>query len=172
MRVNFGCGRRVLSGYYNIDAIRHPKAARDPELLFEMRFDNGKLIEQFPLEDGCADEVMSIHVIEHFHRYNTDAVIAEFKRLLKVGGKLVLECPNLEAACRNLLAGMDEQMTLWPIYGSPKEGNPFVAHLWGWTPKTMKELLASHGFSDIQIMPPREHMVRASRDMRAEAVRT
>jgi SAM-dependent methyltransferase len=171
MRVNFGCGKKVLDGWYNIDAVRHPGAERDPELLFEMRFEDGRLVEQFPLADGSVDEVQSIHVIEHFHRYNADAVIAEFKRLLKDGGKLVLECPNLESACRNLLAGMDDRMSMWPIYGSPKSGNPFVSHLWGYTPKTMTALLAFHGFKDIRILPPLTHMTRGNRDMRAEATK-
>jgi SAM-dependent methyltransferase len=171
VRVNFGCGKNIEEGWYCIDAVRHPRADRDPDLLFEMRFSDGKLIEQLPLADGCADEVKSIHVIEHFHRFNADAVIDEFKRLLRDGGKLVLECPNIEAACRNLLAGMDDQMSLWPIYGSPKSGNPFVSHLWGYSPKTMKALLADHGFSRIMVLPPRTHLARSNRDMRVEAIK-
>jgi ubiquinone/menaquinone biosynthesis C-methylase UbiE len=172
MKINFGAGRKIENGYFNIDAIRHPMAQRDPELLFTMRFnDDGSLSEQIPLADGCADEVMSIHVIEHFYRFNTDAVIAEFKRLLKDGGKLVLECPNIESACRNLLAGMEDKMAMWPLYGSPKAGSPFMSHLWGWTPKTLSELLKFHGFKHVNVMPPQTHMTRGDRDMRVEAIK-
>jgi ubiquinone/menaquinone biosynthesis C-methylase UbiE len=169
MRVNFGAGRKVLDGYYNIDSEQHPKADRAPELIYVMEFDDGKIRQQIPLEDGCADEVMSIHVLEHVHRFNADAVIAEFKRLLKDGGKLVLEVPNIEVACRNLINGTTDQLSLWAIYGSPKSGGLFVSHLWGYSPKTLTELVAAHGFKDIRIMPPQYHM--KNRDFRLEAIK-
>lgn len=171
MKVNFGCGKKILDGWYNVDAELHPDAPRPPELLFEMRFADGKLIEQLPLADGCADELQSIHVIEHFHRFNVDALLSEFKRLLRPGGRLALECPNIEAACRNLLAGMSDNMSMWPLYGSPKSGNKFVSHLWGYTPKTLCELLSFHGFRDVREAPPMTHRARANRDMRVEAIR-
>lgn len=171
MKVNFGCGKKILDGWFNIDAELHPCAERSPELLFEMRFADGKLIEQIPLDDGCADELQSIHVIEHFHRFNADAVIGEFKRLLRPGGRLVLECPNIESAARNLLAGMGDNMSMWPLYGSPKSGSPFVSHLWGYTPKTLSALVAFHGFKDIHSAVPLTHHSRSNRDMRVEAVR-
>ena len=30
MRINFWCGRHVRDGWLNVDAVRHPKAPRDP----------------------------------------------------------------------------------------------------------------------------------------------
>mgnify|MGYP000440909087 CR=1 FL=1 len=39
MRVNFWCGRQVLEGFYNVDAVLHPKAPRQPELLHIVEFD-------------------------------------------------------------------------------------------------------------------------------------
>lgn len=38
MRINFGCGKRVWPGFYNIDAVRNPGASRAPELLHAIRF--------------------------------------------------------------------------------------------------------------------------------------
>jgi hypothetical protein len=171
MRIHFACGKHVWDGFYNVDAVRHPSAKRDPELLFEMRFEDGALVEQLPLADGCATELHAMHIIEHFYRYDVDAVIDEWKRLLAIGGKLILELPNLEAACRNLLAGMSDQMSMWPLYGDPGWKSPYMIHRWGYSPKTIHSLLAFHGFDKITLLPPVTHRARANRDMRVEAVK-
>ena len=171
MKINFGCGRNTLEGFYNIDAVRSELAPRDPELLFELRFDHGALVERTPLQDGCAEELHAYHLVEHFYRYDVDAVIAEWHRLLRPGGLLVLELPNIEAAARNLLANRNDQMSMWPLYGDPSWKSPFMCHRWGYRPETITALLADHGFKKIRILPPETHKRRADRDMRVEAVK-
>lgn len=171
LKIHFACGKHVMDGWYNMDAVRHPAAKRDPELLFEMRFKDGELVERIPLKDGCAEELFAAHIIEHFARYDVDAVVAEWKRLLRQGGRLILELPNLEAACRNLLAGMSDQMAMFPIYGDAGWKSPYMLHKYGYTPKTITALLAFHGFDNITLLPPVTHRARANRDMRVEAVK-
>jgi predicted SAM-dependent methyltransferase len=161
MKLNLGAGKMVLDGFVNIDIQQNPKAKRPLDILADVR--------SVPLEGGCADEVHAYHVIEHFHRWETDAVVAEWKRLLKGGGLLVLELPNLEAACRNLLAGMTDQMSYWGLYGDPSHKDPYMCHPWGFTPKSIRELLEDGGFKDVRILPPQTHGRRANRDMRVEA---
>lgn len=172
MRINYCCGRQVLDGFYNIDAVRSEFAPRDPELLFELKFKNGELVEKTPLDDGCADELQAMHVIEHFYRFDVDAVVEEWKRLLHSGGLLVLELPNLEAACRNLLnRGMSDRDVIFPIYGDPSWKSPYMCHRYGYTPSTITQLLVGHGFTKIRILPPQTHKKRVHRDMRIEAIK-
>lgn len=161
MRLNLGCGRRVLPGFFNIDIQESPRAKRPLDLKADVR--------AVPLGDAIADEVHAYHVIEHFYRWETDAVLAEWKRLLKPGGLLVLELPDLEKACRNLLEGKTEQMSYWGIYGDPSHRDKFMCHPWGFTPKTIRQLLEDGGFTDIRILPPRTHGRKNDRDMRVEA---
>lgn len=171
MRINYCCGRQVLDGFYNVDAVISEHAPRPPELIFELRFADCELVEQTPLPDGCAEELQAMHVIEHFARYDVDAVVREWKRLLSSGGKLILELPNIEAAARNLLAGMQDKMTMFPLYGDASWKSPYMLHKYGYTPKTISALLAFHGFAQIQILPPQTHMRRVNRDMRVEAIK-
>lgn len=161
MRLNLGCGRMVLPGFFNVDIQANPRAKRPLDLLADVR--------AVPLEDACAEEVHAYHVIEHFHRWETDAVIAEWKRLLKPGGLLVLELPDLAKACRNLLAGDTEQMSYWGIYGDPSHRDTFMCHPWGFTPNSIRKLLQDGGFVDIRHLPPKTHGGRVNRDMRVEA---
>lgn len=169
MRINFACGKQTWADWYCIDAVRHPKATRDPDLLYAAEFDGEELRTPLPLADGCAEEVASFHFIEHVFRWEAPAMLAEWKRLLKPGGLLVLELPNIEAAAKNLIAGMDPQMWMFPFYGDPSHRDPYMMHKHGYMPRTIKELVAECGFKDIRILPPQTHGRRANRDMRVEA---
>lgn len=172
MKLNVSCGKQTWPDFYCIDAVQHPKATRPVDLLFEFRFGpDGALGETLPLDDGCAAELHCYHYIEHVYLWEAPALVAEFRRLLRPGGRLILELPNLEAACRNLLAGLSNQMSTWPLYGDPGHRDPFMCHRWGYTPKTIKELLVQSGFSSVWIGPPRTHGRRVKRDMRVEAIR-
>lgn len=169
IKINAGCGRHVLDGWINVDAQISPKAKRPPEHVCDLR--------QIPLPDGCAHEVMAIHVFEHFYYWEAQDVIAEWRRLLAKGGLLVLELPNLVKCCQNLLSGQmyeakhPHQMSMWGIYGDPQGRDPFMHHKWGWTPHSLIEFLQSHGFKDAQERPTKWHLVgQKHRDMRIEAI--
>lgn len=172
MKINYGCGRQVLDGFFNIDAVRNKKAVRDPELLFTARFDErGSLKAQTPLPDGGADELHAMHVIEHVFFWEAPALVTEWKRLLKPRGLLILELPDLEQACRNLMAGMDDQMAMWPLYGDWNHKDPYMMHKHGYTSKTITALLSNCGFEQIVMRNPKTHGARLTRDMRVEAVK-
>jgi hypothetical protein len=121
--------------------------------------------------DDFADELLAAHVIEHFHGWETAHVLAEWKRLLKPGGKLILELPNIEAAARNLLAGMRPQMWEFAFYGDHSHRDPYMCHKQGFTPSGIKCAVEGAGFVDVQILPPQTHGPRPNRDMRVEAVK-
>lgn len=171
MKINFGCGRQVLQGYYNIDAVRNPHARRTPEMLHAVRFNDGEVENPIPLQDGCADELFAGHVIEHVYRWEANALVNEWKRLLRQGGKLILELPNIEAAAKNLLSGRDDQMVMWPLYGDPSHRDPYMCHRWGYKPSTIRALLQECGMSDITILPPQTHGAKHDRDMRVESIK-
>jgi predicted SAM-dependent methyltransferase len=161
MKINIGCGRMVIDGWTNCDIQVSPKAPREPEILC--------CADNIPLDDGVAGVVMALHLIEHFYLWEVPRVLAEWRRLLKPGGQLILELPNIEAAAKNLLTGMTDQMCMWPFYGDPGHKDPFMCHRWGYTPKTIKALLRDNGFMGIKILPPQTHGKRVNRDMRIEA---
>lgn len=171
MRINFACGKQTWDGFFCIDAVRHPKASRDPDLLHILKFEGPSLVNPIPLDDRCADEIHSYHFLEHVYAWEAPALVAEWGRLLKSGGKLVLELPNLELACRNVLNGMNEQMTMFPLYGDPHHRDVFMCHRWAYTPGSVRGLLEAGGFHKVRVLPPQTHGARTNRDMRVEAIR-
>jgi len=180
MKINFGCGARVLDGYFNVDAMRDPNAPRDPELVEAMQFDGARLVNPLPLADGCADEVMAIHFFEHVYRWQADPLLDEWRRLLRVDGLLVLELPNLLKCCENIISGRTvgagkhpDQSGMWGCFGDPRLESEFMSHKWGWTPQTLRMLLEQHGFRGVEEHTTVFHPAgRAHRDMRIIARRS
>lgn len=168
VKLNVGCGKRIMDGWTNCDIARDLEAPRAPEILCDAR--------SIPLPAACADVLMAIHVFEHFPRWDAEAVLAEWKRLLKPGGQLILELPNLVKCCENYLSGRarggkdPDQLARWGIYGDPRTSNPYMCHPWGWAPDELIDLLQLAGFAEAQERPTEFHPAgRNHRDMRIEA---
>lgn len=180
MKINYGCGSRIIPGYYNIDAVHHKDAPRKPDLIYAAEFDEeGKLIYPLPLDDNCADEILAIHVFEHFYRWQVDSILQEWHRLLKTGGSLILELPDLIKCCTNIINGLDgqtkvgkhpDQLGRWGLYGDPRLKDHYMCHKWGYAPKELMRILKENGFIDIKHMDTQFHPAgRKFRDMRIEA---
>lgn len=170
IRLNVGAGARRPEGYFNVDAVENSDAPR--------KLDAVCLADSIPLPDGSVKELMAIHLWEHIYRWNCDTVMEEWKRLLKPGGLLVLELPDLMKFCKNILehAGRGgkhpDQLGMWAAYGDPRSGDPHMNHKWGWSPETLTEFLKEHGFIKIKHLPTVYHPAgRKHRDMRIEAIK-
>lgn len=170
MKINFGSGSQILPGFFNIDAVVHK--GKTPDLLHAITFSHdGSVINPIPLADECADELHSYHVIEHVYAWEAVHLLAEWKRLLKPRGKLILELPNIRLACQNFLAGLPDQMGMWPLYGDWNHKDPYMMHKHGYTPESMAALLQAAGFTGITHLAPQTHGARVNRDMRVECVK-
>lgn len=170
MKLNVGCGRHVLKGWTNIDIQPSKDAIHPPEILADLR--------TIPLPDGCAEELMAIHVFEHFYFWEVASVLAEWRRLLAPKGLLVLELPNLMKCCQNIVKGIGldgggknpHALGMWGLYGDPRTEDPYMHHKWGWTPGTLGNLLQAHGFESVTEKETQWHRGgRKHRDMRLEA---
>jgi predicted SAM-dependent methyltransferase len=171
MKINFACGRQTWDGWYCIDAVQSKKATRQVDLLHAFRFDKDVLLNKLPIDDESADEIQSHHFIEHVYQWEAPAVISEFRRLLKPGGRLVLELPNIHCAAKNLLAGTEDQLSMWSFYGDPRDRDLYMCHRWGYTPATIESLLKNCGMRKIIFTKPQFHGKRTNRDMRVECLK-
>ena len=95
VRLNLGCGDKILDGYTNVDIVDE-RAGQKPDVNCDVR-------QLTVFEDNYADEILAVHVVEHFWRWEVQAIIQEWMRVLKPGGKMILECPNLISACQEVL---------------------------------------------------------------------
>jgi ubiquinone/menaquinone biosynthesis C-methylase UbiE len=166
IKLNLGCGERHLEGYINIDAFvwKGPDGQKGKEP--DVRMDIRKL--EFP--DNTADEILAVHVIEHFRYSEVLDILKEWYRVLKPGGKLVLELPDLSKCIGNLIRYPNNAtMSLLGIYGDPRSQHDVLVHKWGWTPETLGGMMYAAGFREIMGMPTMYHF--PERDMRIEGVK-
>lgn len=171
MKLNLFAGRHVLDGWVNVDVVPSPKAPRPPDILANAL--------SIPLPDACADELMAIHGFEHLYLWEAPRALAEWHRLLKPGGRLVLEMPDVLKCAKNLIKlieGSDEKalnsQAMHGLYGDPSKEDPWMIHRWGWTPKTIRPVLKRAGFDSFKEPPTQWHGIgKVHRDFRIEAVR-
>jgi hypothetical protein len=113
MKIHLGSGKRFLPDYINCDLY-----AKDADVRQDLR-------ELFFDPDG-ADEVLCVHVLEHFTRDDAINLCAKFREWLKPGGRLVVEMPDFDkcmALCeddrtradgiKGLLGGRRENKQKW-----------------------------------------------------------
>lgn len=165
MKLNLGCGDKILPGYVNVD-VAPSRAGHKPDVLCDLH-----RLEGFA--DNTADEILAVHVVEHFWRWEVVDVLREWVRVLRPGGRMVLECPNLKSACEQFLAdpelhagpGPEGQRSMWVLYGDPSWQDPLMVHRWGYTPQSLARVMAEAGLVDLR-QEPAQFKLREPRDMR------
>ena len=104
-------------------------------------------------EDNSVDEIEASHIIEHFDVLTLPFLIAEWFRVLKPTGKLVIEAPNFNKGYLRLLTrrNLKKRNTLRFLFGVDLPGN---THKIGLTPKFLKNILVSTNFININSARP------------------
>lgn len=165
IRLNLGCGDKILDGYINVDFAESRKGNK-PDVIADLR--------ELDFNKDYADEILSVHVIEHFYPWEAEDLLHHWKNILKDDGILVLECPNILTAAQMLVEnpekaaraeGKDGQMAMWPLYGDPMWKDPLMHHRWGYTPTTLIDLLVRCGFKNVR-QEPAVFKKQDPRDMR------
>lgn len=159
MKLNLGCGGKHLKGFVNVDFPQN-HAELPPDIATD-------LTKPLPFDDEYADEIHSYHFIEHIYAWEVGAVLTDWKRVLKTGGLLVIECPCLDKIVESLVAKDHVRRTLFGLYGDPGYMRPEMVHKWCYSNESLPRLLATVGFRDAVVKEPQTHF--PSRDMRVEA---
>lgn len=124
-------------------------------------------VRKLDMPDEYADEIMAIHLFEHLYRWDAEPTLREWFRVLKPGGRLVLELPDLILCCQNVLAGMDPKYGLYGLFGGPAGENPLMVHKHAYSFEDLRELVRGAGFEKVKRRPVKFH--KKNRDMRLEA---
>jgi predicted SAM-dependent methyltransferase len=143
LRLNLGSGLTPIPGFVNVDALEDLPGV-------DVVADIG---QRLPFEDGAAELVYASHVLEHFPTEEVPPLLAEWRRVLKPGGTLLVAVPDLE-----VVASMMVERRGWftpphgpwlgVIYGGQKDAYDF--HKTGFTGPWLAHLLREAGFGEIQ----------------------
>lgn len=155
VRLNIGAGKKLFEGFLSVGLEDHHDIKTD--------------IRKLPLPDNYADEARAIHVIEHVNRWEVLDMLKDWHRVLKPGGLLVIEQPELRRCCKAILKGLPDQEGMWGLLGDPGHKDELMMHRWCYREDELHGLLREAGFSRTESKEPQFHGKRVKRDMRIEA---
>ena len=144
MRLHLGCGTKKLEGWINIDSVPECK----PDLVHD-------ITTPLPYDDQSAEELLAEDLLEHFDKYVRYLVFYEWTRVLKVGGKIILQVPDFKTILlRYFKFGYDNFVDF--IFGENLwESKIYIGHFgnhkWGYSQKTLKEFVSVFGIETANI---------------------
>jgi hypothetical protein len=109
-RLEFGSGWSPRPGYVHVDV-----GADNPSTDLICRAD------ELDLPAGWADEILSVHMIEHVPPPAVDEVLSRWARLLRSGGRITVHTPNAAALAAVIANAATADETAWialsAVYG-------------------------------------------------------
>ena len=163
MKLNLGSAGLLLPGYTSID-------------LYDDRADLQMDILKLDFEDNTIEEILASHVFEHLSPHYALPALQEWIRVLKPGGKLIMEMPDFEITCRRFLEEKDYNKKLefmniifcpsHIVDGKPIEGSN---HLWGWWPESLYYHLNYAGYTNIEFKE--QQIIHEYDNFRVEAIK-
>jgi SAM-dependent methyltransferase len=162
--LHVGCGSRAARSLH--EAFRGPNwrelrldidPAAEPDIV-------ASITDMAPLEAESVDAVFSSHNLEHLAAHEVPCALAEFRRVLRPGGLLLVTLPDLMAVAQLIVEGELEA----PVYTSaagpvtPLDilygyrpflalGGSAMAHRTGFTLESLREHLCGAGFLEQQL---------------------
>jgi predicted SAM-dependent methyltransferase len=138
MKLNLGCGEDVREGFINID-LREDKA--------DLWFDVGSPLDDWPASMvRNTDHILAKDVLEHFPQVRVREVLSTWFDLLKPGGTIEIEVPDILFAVE---MRHNDDWLIQLLYGG--QDYPENFHQAGFTIATMRRQLEATGFTDIKI---------------------
>lgn len=166
IKFNMGAGNDRTPGYITVDK-------------FSSHADVKQDLLELSLPQSCADEILAMHIVEHLPQHRVPEVLHKWLNILKPGGRLIIETPNIEELFRSFETATDEERhTLTScIYGAYVEEinertekyGADSPHIWGYYPKNLSSLLEQIGYQEIQVLPPQGP--HPGKNFRIEAIR-
>ncbi|MDZ5603478.1 methyltransferase domain-containing protein [Pseudomonas sp. RP23018S] len=119
----------------------------------------GTMTDMSRVADASVDALFSSHNIEHLYPHEVPVALAEFRRVLKPGGFVIITCPDLQSVCalvaEDKLTDEAYRSPAGPIapidilYGhrpAMANGNLYMAHRCGFTKRVLTGSLQAAGF--------------------------
>ena len=163
IKLNLGCGFDYKSGWVNVDT--------NTSCVVDLRCDFLNLDEYF--EHNSISHVVLNHSISYLNLWQARVFFSKVLRLLKSGGKLEMEFPDILKCSKVISSTNSEEEYLEAIRGiyafdldQIKNSEVYFPYSFGWSGIHISTELQKIGFSKVEILDPTTHGPRIWRDTR------
>lgn len=137
IKLNLGSGEEKLEGYINVD-------------LYSEFSDIKCDVRKLSYNDNSVDEIRAYHIIEHFNFKEAYDIIKEWYRVLKPGGLILIETPDLLGSCKKFVeSDENERINLYGHFFSTAWVGDWMIHKFLYTETQLRGLLNQTGFKNI-----------------------
>jgi len=145
LSLNLGSGDHRIDGFTNVD-------------LYDETADVRADICELPFENESVDEIVAYQVIEHVAYNKAEQMFDEMYRVLKKGGTMITECPDIEWDAKQIAETGDinyqNTIHLWGEYYRPWDTKRYkdwehaapALHINGFTWKKIQQIAEHYGF--------------------------
>lgn len=175
VKLHLGCGGVYLDEYINIDTVgvyakNHPTQLAINRTTLDNYFKtpytkkqvayNPKVrnvvdvkancIDLSMFKDNEVDEILSVNLIDHFRYQDLPQIIEEWRRVLKKGGRLIIDVGDIKGNARMILDAKDDEELEWALrltYCHSR--NYYDSHHWGYYPEYLQKKMRSWGFKQL-----------------------
>jgi predicted SAM-dependent methyltransferase len=169
IKLHLACGTVYLDGYINIDVV----GETDPALIEENRttlahyfkhpyvrrpiggdhrgrnaVDIIADVRKLPFAAESVDEILNVNLLDHIRFQDVPALLLEWKRVLKPGGRLIIDVGDAIGNADLLQRATTREQYEWAIrlfYCHSRDAHD--SHHWGYTGWYLVELLREQGFT-------------------------
>ena len=162
--LNVGCGyppRQKLHPHFRGPEWREIRLDLDPAVGPDIVC---SITDMSPISASTIDAIWSSHNLEHLQRHEVPLALAEFIRVLKPHGLLLLTLPDLQQVAQLVVEDRIEDQAylsssgpitaLDMIFGhtaSLARGNQLMAHRTGFTARMLQKVLVEAGFVQVSL---------------------
>jgi SAM-dependent methyltransferase len=159
MFLNLGCGNNPLpKPWKNVDKYYYPgheemnRADGNPE---DFDWEQGDFTDLSKWEDNSVDKVNICHALEHVSIEDATKTLVEIYRVLKPGGDVEIEVPDLRRIFIGYINGeFTHKEMIDLVYGGHDSNVYWGGHFCGFTPELLKKFMVGDGtvlgFKDIE----------------------
>ena len=137
--IHLSCGKRFIPGWIHIDIDKYAHV------------DYHQSVEKLPMfEDNYADLIYNSHQIAYYDRFQIQAVLKEWRRVLKPGGILRLSTPDFEKVVKVYHKHSNLSLLYGFLYGryETQNGPIFYRMIYDYT--SLEATLLEAGFRSVR----------------------